>query len=570
MKTFRSLWPAGLSLRFGDPSNGKAMESQFRKHIWFARFVVSVGTLSVSAAAFADEGLAGFGHVNAEPPAAIGHSAPAPRNPGRGRSRPTKGAASKPANAAPVDTDPWGPTPIDKISLANLAPGLLAYFNNGPVFGLPGTVTGDFWHSTQISGDWGGVRTDLARHGVFLDLYTTSSYQDVMAGGLKTGSSFVQNSQLSLNIDTGRAGLWSGGLLHFTAQSRYGDLPQDTFTAGVSVPLNVGLALPGPFYANSTLPSEYYLVQALTKQVSVVLGKISDIFIPDQTLFGNSFKYDFANFNFNKNPITTNFYNPTALAALGVWAPSPKFAIAGGVLDPNSQSDTFAAHAFDKVNLYLTSIASYDIAGLPGQFSPAFNWSNKQKLDLTSPFGQLGSLAEYSQAAGALLGVDPTSGLPANFENPSWFAIANVSQYLYVKDDPATIAQELKSGQPLRGVGVFARAGYAPAETNTITRDASVALFAHGLLDARPYDSFGVGFYYNAISNGLKTDIAKLTAGTASVNDEMGTEVFYDFAITPAIRLSPGYQHIWNPLTAEVAAHQKSADIFLGRLTLSW
>jgi hypothetical protein len=36
------------------------------------------------------------------------------------------------------------PAPRERISLANLAPGLLPFFNNAPVFGLPGTVEGDF------------------------------------------------------------------------------------------------------------------------------------------------------------------------------------------------------------------------------------------------------------------------------------------------------------------------------------------------------------------------------------------------------------------------------------------
>jgi hypothetical protein len=84
---------------------------------------------------------------------------------------------------------------------------LLPFFNNGPVFGVPGTEGGDLWNRTQLTGDWGGARTDLAAHGFFFDLYTTSTYQDVTSGGLKTGSSFVQNVQLSINVDTGRTNL---------------------------------------------------------------------------------------------------------------------------------------------------------------------------------------------------------------------------------------------------------------------------------------------------------------------------------------------------------------------------
>jgi len=153
-----------------------------RKYLGLGLFVI---LLIVGRAAFADENLAGFGHISSPGEAAAG---------------------------------PWGPVPTENVSLVNLAPVLLPYFNNGPVFGMPGTVVGDFWHNTQLSGDWGGLRTDLARHGLFFDLYSTSVYQDVMSGGLKTGSAFVQNTQVSINLDTGRAGLWPGGLFHFTLQ----------------------------------------------------------------------------------------------------------------------------------------------------------------------------------------------------------------------------------------------------------------------------------------------------------------------------------------------------------------
>ena len=195
-------------------------------------------------AALADEGFAGFGHIG------------------------------EPVPSGKAEAPTWGAVPTEKASLANLAPVLLPYFNNAPVFGLPGTVVGDVWHRTQLTGDWGGVRTDLARHGFFIDLYSTSTYQAVPSGGLRTGSAFVQNTQLSINLDTGRLGLWPGGLFHFTVESRYGSSPQKTFTVGATVPQYVGLALPGPFLANDIYPTEYFVVQSLHPKFSVVLGKL--------------------------------------------------------------------------------------------------------------------------------------------------------------------------------------------------------------------------------------------------------------------------------------------------------
>ena len=205
--------------------------------------------------------------------------------------------------ALPTRADQWGPVPTYLFSVVNVAPGLLPFFNNAPVFGVSGTVVGNFWQNTQLTGDWGGARTELARRGFFFDAYATSAYQNVTAGGLKTGGSFVQNNQISLNIDTGRAGWWAGGLIHFTAQSRSGDAPENTFTVGSYVPQYTALVLPDPMAAHNIYPSEYFLVQVLSKQFSIVLGKISDVFIPDQTLFGDSYKFYFANFNLNKNPI---------------------------------------------------------------------------------------------------------------------------------------------------------------------------------------------------------------------------------------------------------------------------
>lgn len=141
------------------------------------------------------------------------------------------------------------------------------------MFGLPGTDAGAFRYRIQLSGDWGGLRTDLARHGFFFDLYSTSAYQDVTSGGLKTGNASIQNTQLSINGDTGRAGLWLGGVFHFTLEPRYGSSsPQNTLTAGATVPQYTGLAFPGPYFVHYVLPSEYFLLQALRPKFSVILA----------------------------------------------------------------------------------------------------------------------------------------------------------------------------------------------------------------------------------------------------------------------------------------------------------
>ena len=285
-------------------------------------------------------------------------------------------------------------------------------------------------------------------------------------------------------------------------------------------------------------------------------------------MFGNSYKYAFTNFNFNKSPFFANFYQPTALAVLGVWAPVKSFALQGGVLDPDTTAD-FANPVFKDVNLYLSGTYSYNIAGLPGQVSAAFNWTSKPKLDLAAPFGQLSP----PEIADAIKGFAANGDLPLNFKDESFFTIANFSQYLYVIEDLESIHEKLKSGQPLRGIGVFGRLGYAPDRTNPVARHASVALHGYGLLHARSRkrDSFGVGFYWNGTSDDLKDTLERATQNRRHLKDEEGLEeIFYNFALTPAIRLIPSYQHIWDPLLAQVQTQQNHADVFLVRVTVAW
>jgi hypothetical protein len=52
----------------------------------------------------------------------------------------TVAGRDKHAAAGQTEADHWQPVPTKDVSLVNVLPLLLPYFNNGPVFGLPGTT----------------------------------------------------------------------------------------------------------------------------------------------------------------------------------------------------------------------------------------------------------------------------------------------------------------------------------------------------------------------------------------------------------------------------------------------
>jgi len=61
------------------------------------------------------------------------------------------------------------------------------------------------------------------------------------------------------------------------------------------------------------------------------------------------------------------------------------------------------------------------------------------------------------------------------------------------------------------------------------------------------------GILWNQFSHYFKGDISSLTSRYFHSEEREGYEIFYDFALTPALRIIPE-SHIWNPLTAKVAA----------------
>ncbi len=71
--------------------------------------------------------------------------------------------------------------------------------------------SGDFWHRSTLTGNWGGVRNDLAAKGVTFDASLTQVTQGIVAGGKDDLWKYGGRGNLTTNVDTQRMGLWPGG-----------------------------------------------------------------------------------------------------------------------------------------------------------------------------------------------------------------------------------------------------------------------------------------------------------------------------------------------------------------------
>jgi porin len=113
-------------------------------------------------------------------------------------------------------------------------------------------------------------------------------------------------------------------------------------------------------------------------------------------------------------------------------------------------------------------------------------------------------------------------------EDNSWAMYYNFDQYIY----------EPKKGQ---GIGIFGRFGASDGDANPVHYFYSIGVGGKGVIPGRALDEFGVGYYYIDVSN------PKFTGPLAErdfLRDEYGVEAYYNFALTPWMKLTPDIQFI--------------------------
>jgi hypothetical protein len=103
----------------------------------------------------------------------------------------------------------------------------------------------DFWSRSYLTGDWGGVRTDLANKGIQIGIEWNQFVQGVSSGGVDHTTEYGATWDYTVNIDLMRMGVVPGALIRFRAESRYGD--SVNLAAGPILPINTRFDFPLTF-----------------------------------------------------------------------------------------------------------------------------------------------------------------------------------------------------------------------------------------------------------------------------------------------------------------------------------
>ena len=404
---------------------------------------------------------------------------------------------------------------------------------------VPETWGGDLATRPRLTGDWGGLRDEMARKGIVLDVDAYWTPQTITSGGRDTGGSSWGNAIVALTVDTGKLGLWPGGYFKVQTISSFGN--NLLYDSGAMIPANEFWILP------TTKPDtgiqELTYTQFFSPQFGLQLGKINSL-APTNQFHGDN-RTGFLNTALNF-PVALAMVPLSAYGATALYLPSHDITVAGMVLDPNGTiMDDSLSNAFsDGVMALLSGDLKIKPFGLPGHQNLTFAWSNKERPSLiqdpsniarsllTARYPRLGNPGPVlvdilEKHAPALL--IPTQ--PLNMENETWAAVYSFEQYLWQPE-----------GESKRGLGTFFSFGLSDGKANPVKYSYSLGLVGKGIVPGRPYDEFGIGWALTEFSDNFVPYMRDTF--NLGLNRESAVEVYYNFAVTPWLSISPSYQYI--------------------------
>jgi porin len=391
------------------------------------------------------------------------------------------------------------------------------------------SYSGDLWNRSTLTGDWFGVRNDLAAKGITFNMSLTQVYQGIVSGGKDETWKYGGRGDLTFNLDTHKLGLWPGG--HFTVGVEGNFTDSVNGLTGALNPVNTNQIFPMPTGDNLNVPNVSFM-QIFSPYAAVMVGKLA-LLTPtsgDMNEFAHG-KGDtqFMNGAFNINPVTllTVPYSTLGAGLLILPTKNPHDAIIGfSVLQSNGKASTsgFDALYSDQLSFVGEARVRTDFFGLTGHQVIGGGYSNKTFTSLDQ------SLRFFIETRT----IEEKKG--------SWNVYYNFDQYLY----------EPKKGSG-QGIGIFGRFGASDGNPNPMHYFCSIGIGGKGIIPGRPLDRFGLGAYY------LDVKSPKFTGPLATrelLRDEYGFEAFYNIAITPWMQLTPDIQVI-RPAQKEIIASRE-------------
>jgi len=379
----------------------------------------------------------------------------------------------------------------------------------------------DFWTQETMTGDWGGTRSSWKEKGIDLQFKLSNFVQGVASGGTDNETEYTGKFEMEWKFDLGKVAGWKYWSSEIKTEFRWsGPLLLST---GAINPVNTAAISPaadGESVAITALNFTRIIPIDLKKGDlwAISFGRFNLLDLIDEDFFGGAGTEKFFNLAqigpltvVREVPLVTNGFS-----AAYVKGGEPIFTLA--ILDPND-------HTLDPG---LDDLFADGVTISPGVNFPVKYWGKTAKHSFsgavtTKKFTPFDIIRQNIIPGPALNPVEPKRG--------SWSVSYVFRQYLVERGHRD-------------GWGFFGQLSVANKDTSPITKFVEFGLGGNGLFKSRNRDEFGVAYAFSDLSSVLKDNIDLLTIGDRTLQPEHQFEGFYNFHITPWLRLTADLQII--------------------------
>jgi porin len=440
-------------------------------------------------------------------------------------------------------TPPPAALPSDQGSEATTSPGESP---TTATSGLPNFL-GGLSRSSNLLGDMGGARTEMAKYGFSLSIAETSEGLGNVTGGAGRGFDYDGLTVMSLQMDTQRAFDLHGGLFDISGLQLHGrNLSTDhllTLQTASGIESDRSTRLWEFWYQQKFLDEDRLDIkigqQSLDQEFMVAQGGLYFVntmfgwpMVPSADLPGGGPAYPLSDLGVRAR------WRPTDAVTIlaGAFNGSPA---SNNLGDPQRNDDsgtTFGLNqgvlAIAEVQYTYPSVGGMVYADEPEQLSGTYRlgaWFD------SASFSDL-----RSDNRGLPLGSMTTNGIAASHHGD--FGIYGVvDQTLWHSED-----------DPDNALNFFVRAMGTPQDDrNLIDFSLNVGFTLHDPIPHRDDDTLGIGMGFARVSNavaGLDRDTRSAVGGYYPIrSSETFVEVTYQYQLTPWCQIQPDFQYVFNP-----------------------
>jgi porin len=372
--------------------------------------------------------------------------------------------------------------------------------------------------SETLTGDWGGLRSNLYKAGVDVQFTHKSDVLSNVSGGIKNGTAWLGHTEARVNLDMDKLLGWDSTNVYIHYHSDLGSKFNRDYVGGVVGVDNIEVGHNTAQFFHAWIQKRFF-----KDSLSVLAGLYpidSEFYVTETSGQFIQPPYGMA----NELALTGKAGPPVfPVGALAVrvkyTTPSSKFYAMGAITDgvPGDPNDPNGTHIKLGNGDGTLSIAEFGYTPQPDDES-----ANPASAEQNEPAELFNKTA---------LGLWRYSG---KFDALEVTGRRHHSYGAYVLAERTLFTEQ---GHPAQGLSGFVRFGVASAEVNPLDWTASMGLRYHGLIPGRDDDIAGIAVTINHASRDLH----------ASEKQETDIEATYRAQIRPWLALQPNLQYIINP-----------------------